>query len=155
VTADLALRRARPDDHATLVAVMDAWWGRSISDILPRLFLDHFSGTSLVAEHEDAVMGFLVGFHSPQRADEAYVHAVAVAPQHRATGLARRLYMRFFDEAHAAGRTVIRAVTSPVNEGSIAFHRRLGFAVSEPIRDYDGPGLDRVTFRLDLRTAGE
>lgn len=133
---------------------MDAWWGRPISDILPRLFLDHFWGTSLVAEHEDAVMGFLVGFHSPQRADEAYVHAVAVAPQHRATGLARRLYRRFFDEAHAAGRPVIRAVTSPVNEGSIAFHRRLGFTVSEPIADYDGPGLDRVTFRLDLRTAG-
>jgi hypothetical protein len=56
----------------------------------------------------------------------------------------------------------VRAVTAPVNTGSIAFHRRMGFQVEpqQPVRDgipvaagYDGPGRDRVRFvkHLDLR----
>ena len=45
---------------------------------------------------------------------------------------------------------VVRAVTAPVNETSIAFHRRIGFAVSDPVPGHDGPGQDRVVFRIDL-----
>ncbi|WP_308283174.1 GNAT family N-acetyltransferase [Pseudonocardia nigra] len=151
MATDVEIRPAQPTDHPILVAVMDEWWGRPISGILPRLFLDHFCTTSFVAASGDEVVGFLVGFPSPARPDEAYVHAIAVAPGRRVAGLARVLYQRFFDAALADGRPVIRAVTSPVNERSIAFHRRIGFTVSEPIADYDGPGQDRVTFRLDLR----
>ena len=39
------------------------------------------------------------------------------------------MYERFFAVARAHGRTLVRCVTSPVNEGSIAFHRALGFDV--------------------------
>jgi len=51
------------------------------------------------------------------------------------------------------------AVTSPVNTGSIAFHRRMGFrlepgdarAGDSPVATgYDGPGQDRVLFVRDL-----
>jgi ribosomal protein S18 acetylase RimI-like enzyme len=150
VRDEIEIRRALPTDYGTVVAVMDEWWGRPISEILPRLFLDHFSGTSLVAENGDRMAGFLVGFHSAAHADEAYIHAVAVAPTQRGTGLGRQLYETFFAECGAAGRTVIRAVTSPVNTQSIAFHRSMGFAVGDPVSDYDGPGLDRVCFRLNL-----
>ncbi len=147
---EIEIRRAVPSDHGALVAVMDGWWGRPIASILPRLFLDHFSGTSLVAERDGRPAGFLVGFHSADSADEAYIHAVGVAPEQRGSGLGRRLYDTFFAECAAAGRPVVRAITSPVNTPSIAFHRRMGFSVSESVPDYDGPGLDRVCFRLDL-----
>lgn len=148
---EIEIRRALPTDHGALVTVMDEWWGRPISSILPRLFLDHFSGTSLVAEDGDGLAGFLVGFHCPARADEAYIHAVGVAPAQRSTGLGRQLYETYFAECGAVGRTVLRAVTSPSNTPSIAFHRSMGFSVSDPVPDYDGPGLDRVCFHLDLR----
>jgi hypothetical protein len=39
---------------------------------------------------------------------------------------------------------VIRCVTSPANEGSLAFHRALGFEVDKVAEDYDGPGEDRA-----------
>ena len=51
-----------------------------------------------------------------------------------------------------AGAHTVRAVTSPVNTASIAFHRALGFAVSPVEPDYDGPGHDRVCF---TRTVAE
>ncbi|MFC6879831.1 MULTISPECIES: GNAT family N-acetyltransferase [Actinomadura] len=153
-----AIRRARLDDHAAIIAALPAWWGdsrtpdeaRELSLLLPRLFLEHFAGTSLVADGPDGVEGFLVGFHSADRADEAYIHFVGVHPDRRKGGLARTLYERFFEEARAAGRTTVRAVTSPGNTGSIAFHRAMGFEASAPRADYDGPGQHRVCFRRAL-----
>jgi L-amino acid N-acyltransferase YncA len=110
------------------------------------LFLDHFHRTSLVAETPDGLSGFLVGIVSPSEPDEAYIHFVGVCPQARGNGLARTLYERFFQIARGHNRHVVRAVTSPVNEGSIAFHQRLGFTVNGPVPDYNGPGRDLVTF---------
>ena len=129
--------------------MVDEWWGRPLRAALPRLFLDHFHGTSFVAEDDERLVGFLVGFLSPSRRDEAYVHFVGVAPAARGSGLGRELYQRFFALARADGRAVVRAVTSPVNTGSIAFHRRLGFSARE-IADYDGSGSPKVVFERRL-----
>jgi hypothetical protein len=35
-------------------------------------------------------------------------------------------------------------VTSPLNQGSLAFHEALGFEVERIAADYDGPGEDRA-----------
>jgi ribosomal protein S18 acetylase RimI-like enzyme len=94
--------------------------------------------------------GFLIGILSPSRPDEAYIHFVGVAPAERRSGLAGLLYADFFDMARRDGRRVVKAITGPVNVGSIAFHQRMGFSVTGPIPDYDGPGNDRMVFRREL-----
>ncbi|MFF3762707.1 GNAT family N-acetyltransferase [Streptomyces sp. NPDC001922] len=147
------LRQAAPGDYDRIVTVMDEWWGRPIRSGLPRLFLDHFFRTSLVAEdggRPGALAGFLVGFLSDADRETAYIHFVGVAPGHRGGGLARRLYARFFELARADGRSVVRSVTSPRNTASIAFHTALGFTVTGPFTDYDGPSEDRMCFRRGL-----
>lgn len=149
------LRPAEPDDYDRVIAVVDDWWGRPISPSLPRLFLDHFHRTSLVAEDPDGLAGFLIGFLSPSLPDAAYIHFVGIAPRLRGTGLARRLYHHFFDLAAADGRTRIKAITSPKNHASIAFHTAMGFTVTGPTPDYDGPGTDRIVFHRTLPPTAE
>jgi ribosomal protein S18 acetylase RimI-like enzyme len=147
------LRAARPDDYDTIIALVDNWWGRPIAGALQRVFLDHFFRTSIVAERTDGeprLVGFLVGFPSPADESTAYIHFVGVDPGERGAGLGRELYGAFFDIMRADGRTDVHAVTSPVNVASIAFHRSLGFSVSDPIADYDGAGADRVVFHRSL-----
>ena len=161
------LRRARTADHPALVESVQRWWGdsrtdeqaRELSLLLPRLFLQHFAGTSLVLEDGSGVRAFLIGFHSADHPQEAYVHFVGVDPALRGQGIGRRLYAEFFERAAAAGRTEVRAVTSPQNTGSLAFHRAMGFDLEAGDRDvggtpvhgdYDGPGQDRVVFRREL-----
>jgi ribosomal protein S18 acetylase RimI-like enzyme len=144
------IRPAEPMDYERIISVTNVWWNRDVAAGLPRLFLDHFWTTSLVAESPVGVTGFLVGFHSPSEADTAYVHYVATSPTVRRSGLARHLYDQFFDDARHAGRSVVRAITSASNTGSIAFHRAMGFTVSEPIPDYNGPGRPAVKFELML-----
>lgn len=137
------VRHAEPDDHARVVAVVDDWWGgRAMADMLPHLFFVHFRDTSFVAEEDGELAGFLCGFLSQTFADEAYVHFVGVNPAFRGRGVGRRLYERFY--AAIAPRRVVRCVTSPVNEASVAFHTSLGFEVERVAADYDGRGGDRV-----------
>jgi ribosomal protein S18 acetylase RimI-like enzyme len=137
------IRPAEPADHARVVAVVDAWWGgRPMAAMLPKLFFIHFRDTSFVADDDGELAGFLCGFRSQTFDDEAYIHFVGVDPSRRGSGLGRMLYERFFDAI--APRTVVRAVTSPVNERSVAFHRALGFEVERAQPDYDGRGEARV-----------
>lgn len=159
------MRRAVTDDHPGMVRAIQEWWGdsrdpqqaRELSLLLPRLFLQHFSETSLVIDEYRWLAAFLVGFHSPDHPREAYIHFVGVAPSRRRDGLARTLYERFFETARGEGRDRVRAVTSPRNTGSIAFHRALGFELettgdgeSTVFEAYDGPGEDRVSLVRDL-----
>jgi ribosomal protein S18 acetylase RimI-like enzyme len=118
--------------------------------MLPHLFFEHFRDTSFVAEEDGEVVGFLCGFLSQTHPHQAYVHFVGVRPDHRGGGLGRELYERFFAAARAAGRDVVRCVTGPVNTGSIAFHRQLGFEIEAEVDDYDGAGEARVLLRKSL-----
>jgi len=135
----LTFRRPIPDDWDRVMAVMPEWWGgRDLRGMLPHIFFEHFRGTSLIAEHEDRLLGFLVGFFCPDHADEAYIHFVGVDPSWRRVGLGGDLYRRFFALARAEGRSVVRAVTGPVNTGSIAFHTALGFSILPGDAEVDG-----------------
>ena len=143
-------RTARPDDHGWISRVVDDWWGRPIVAAIPRLFLDHFWSTSTVVEDGGRPVAFLVGFVSPSQPEQAYIHFVGVDPAHRGAGHGRALYERFFALAGERGASEVSAITSPVNTASIAFHRAMGFDVSDPIDGYDSPGEARVHFHRTL-----
>jgi ribosomal protein S18 acetylase RimI-like enzyme len=143
---NVAIRHARPSDYGRVIGRVNVWWGgREMAPVLPQLFFLHFEGTSFVAEDEDGgLAGFLCGFLSQTSPDEAYIHFVGVSPERRGEGVGRSLYEHFFDEAREHHRSLVRCVTSPANEESVAFHRALGFDVERVAKDYDGPGADRV-----------
>jgi len=142
----LKYRPAVPCDHHWIVRSVDNWWGREVSHAIPRLFLDHFYKTSMVVEDGDRCVGFLVGLHSPSEKEKAYIHFVGIDPDYRRYGLAAQLYKQFFERALENGRKVVKAITAESNEGSIAFHQRMGFTVSRPIDGYDRPGMTHVVF---------
>jgi ribosomal protein S18 acetylase RimI-like enzyme len=127
--------------------------------MLPRLFFEHFTDTSLAAEADGELVGFLVGFISQSRPGEAYIHFVGVRPGDRGRGVGRQLYECFFAAVRARGCRLVRAVTAPVNTGSVRFHQRMGFSVEPGDTDvdgiqvttgYDGDGQDRVRFVKQL-----
>ena len=139
----MLIRAAEPSDYGRVIDVIDEWWGgREMAAMLPKLFFVHFRDTSFVAEEDGALAGFLCGFRSQTFDDEAYVHFLGIDPARRGAGLGRELYECFF--AAVAPRRVVRAVTSPVNESSVAFHRAIGFEVERVDDDYDGRGQSRV-----------
>ena len=162
--AGLTVRHPAPADHARVLACQERWWGglggaagaQQRAFLLPRLFFQHFADTSYLVEDGDGTLrAFLIGFVSQSRPGEAYVHFAGVDPELRRRGVAQALYARFFREVAARGARAVHCVTSPANTTSQAFHTGIGFTIDAsdrvldgvPVqRDYDGPGVDRVTF---------
>jgi len=142
----VSIRAAELADHSRIVAVVDDWWGgRRMAVLLPSLFLEHFAGTSLVADDDAGELaGFLVGFDSPDHPGEAYVHFLGVRPDQRGSGLGRELHDRFAREAAARGVTTVRCVTSTVNTASVAFHTSIGFVVEGVDEPLVVDGVDDV-----------
>ncbi|SEP09624.1 GNAT family N-acetyltransferase [Trujillonella endophytica] len=164
VPAGLTARRPTEADHARVQATLGDWWGHLGGEfgdlqralLLPRLFFQHMTDTSALVEDADGrVVAFLVGFLSPARPGTAYIHFVGIDPAARGGGLGRRLYEWFFALAADRDAREVRCITGPANRASVAFHTRMGFALEPGDRevddipvhsDYDGPGLDRVSF---------
>ena len=150
------IRTADPADYDAIAPVIDQWWGRPILGSLPRLFLDLFHASSLVIDGTGDPDGtgspdaFLIGIFPASQAGHAYIHFVGVAPHARRRGYGRLLYEEFFRRAKAAGCGTVSAITAPVNLRSADFHRALGFRVSGPVRDYNGPGRDMLVFDRTL-----
>lgn len=152
----LTIRPAASADYDQIIAQLDDWWGgREMAPMLPRLFFTHFRPWTYVAERDGAVLGFLAAFQSQTDPAQVYCHFIGVAPEARGQHIGETLYHRLFADAAIAGCREVLAVTSPRNEGSVAFHRRLGFApLPGPCASdetpytpaYDGPGEDRVRF---------
>jgi len=159
-TAPLTFRHPVEADHRRIVAVIEDWWGgRRLAYLVPRLWLQHFTGTSWIAETGDgALAGFLVGFVSPDDPTVGYVHMLATNPNRRRRGLGRELYDRFCEDVGARGVTEVRAITWAGNRASIAFHAAIGFRIDDgpgtqrlfgamAYPDYEGDGQDMVVFR--------
>jgi len=156
----IQIRNAELSDHRDIISVMPEWWGgRDLTASVPRLFLRHFGNTSFVAERDGQLCGFLIGFFSQVRSDEGYIHFAGVHPEMRKTGLARRLYERFYDVCHGNFRPIVRSCTAPINKLSIGFHRAMGFSMEPGDAHVDGvpvttgylkDGEQLVLFKKDL-----
>ena len=154
----MRIRTLRTEDYNYIINRVNDWWGgRNMAPGLPSLFLEHFAGTSLAAEDDQGrIIGFVVGFMSPQHPDEAYIHYTGVEPAHHGRGIGSSLYEAFYEIARQNGRSRVSCITSPVNKASIAYHTRIGFEIlpsSEyeegvPVhRGHNGPGKDMVLFQ--------
>ncbi|MBG9455801.1 hypothetical protein ABE61_17540 [Lysinibacillus sphaericus] len=152
----MEIRSVKGSDYYVISPLINEWWGgRNMSAMLPKLFFDHFTQTSFIAEKDGKLVGFLIGFLSQTHSNEAYIHFVGVHPEHRKHNIGKYLYNEFFNVVKQNNRSIVRCVTSPVNKVSIAYHTKMGFEIEDgdrivdglPINtDYDGPKQDRVLF---------
>ena len=129
---------------------------RTVSMHHPTLLYE-FGNSAFIIRENDKVLAYLFGFIS-QTEPVGYVQLLAVREDYRKQGLGRRLYDHFKRYAREHGCKKLKAITSPVNSLSIAFHRGIGMRLlGQPnadglpvVKDYAGPGKDRVVFKKDI-----
>ncbi|MRX55861.1 GNAT family N-acetyltransferase [Bacillus idriensis] len=158
----MKLRHVTSADFHLISPLLNEWWsGRTMTDMLPKLFFDHFQDTSFIIEKNGGIIGFLIGFLSQSKKGEAYIHFVGVHPDYRKNKVGHELYEEFFKIVMKHGCHTVRCITSPVNTGSIQFHLKMGFEILSGDKtvngiqvktNYDGENKDRVQFvkRLSL-----
>ena len=137
--------------------IADFWGDERTKSLHNPIYLYEFGNTAYVIKEGKKVIGYLLGVLS-QTAPVAYVRFVGVRRSHQKRGIGRQLYEHFSVYAKSKGCMELKAITSPTNKVSVAFHKSIGMALmGEPneegvpvVRDYGGPGIDRVVFRKKI-----
>lgn len=142
---------AQVTDIQQVLADHPRYWGdRDLRSLHLLALVREFDSTCLVARADDGIRGYLIGFVTPD--GTGYVHLIATRDDTRGTGLGRDLYAAFVEAAREQGAVRLKAITSVANEGSVAFHRSLGFDVRVE-DEYNGPGRPMVVFTRALPAA--
>ncbi len=83
---------------------------------------------------------------------EADVQTIAVAPEHRGTGLGASLLVQVIDEAlrRECGQVMLEVAAD--NEAALRLYERHGFTPLAKRSNYYGPGRDALVMRSRLRT---
>ena len=159
---DVRLRRPNEADHAAVADVIDHWFGgRRVAPLVGRMWFRDFSSTSWIAEVRGRPRAVLLGFVSPDRAEEAVMHVVAVEPGRRRRGVGRALVDAFARDVAERGCRRVTAVAWPDDPIAMAFFRALGFEPDDgpgtqrlygvPAHpSYEGPGEDRAVLTLAI-----
>ncbi|MCH8822860.1 MAG: GNAT family N-acetyltransferase [Planctomycetes bacterium] len=139
------------DDHSK-------YWDSDLTYQLHHpIFINEFADTAYTLKDGEKIAAYLMGLIS-QTEPTGYVHLVAVHPDYRRQGLAKRMYEHFIKEARKRGCTKLKTTGHPQNIQTIKFHLALGMEMQgEPngegvnvVKDYLRRGSDRVVFLMDI-----
>ena len=136
-------------DYDHIVQVVDRWWGGPTSALAHPVFFYELGSLARVVETDGVLVGFLFGFVAESAPKSGYVHLVGIHPDFRRRGVGKVLYQAFEEDCLNLGCSRMKAVTTNGNEGSIAFHRALGWQM-EFVDDYAGPARPRTVFAKSI-----
>ncbi|MEJ1240960.1 GNAT family N-acetyltransferase [Chryseolinea sp. T2] len=152
------IERCTYDDYVEIISNISEFWGsdRTLNLHHP-MYVYEFGDTAFVIRENNRVMAYMFGFYAQTR-PMAYAHLVGVRADAQRRGLGSMLYHHFMSLARERGCKTIKAMTGPTNAQSIAFHKKIGMRLLGEInedgvtvvRNYSGPGVDRVVFEQDL-----
>lgn len=108
------------------------------------LLCSHFAGTSLVAERDGAIAGFVLAYRPPNDPSSLFVWQVGVAPAARGGGLGTLMLDGVLARPACEGVTHLTATVSPDNLASLALFR--GYARRRGVACEIGPGFPAPLF---------
>jgi len=148
---------AKADFDQILNDIVDFWGSDRALGLHHPMFLYEFGNTAFVIKSNDKVIAYLFGFFS-QTDKTGYIHLIGVRKDFQGKGLGKRLYDHFTVLAKQHGCTKLKAITGAGNHASILFHKKIGMRLTgerneegiEVIKNYSGPGQDRVVFEKEI-----
>jgi ribosomal protein S18 acetylase RimI-like enzyme len=137
---DKAETSIRPITAGDYVAVCELWQAAGLSvrrrgrDARPEFLkqLAAFPTTYLLAERDGRVIGVILGTHDQRK---GWINRLAVRPEYRRRGVARRLIEACGHALHAQGIGIISALVEKGNAASAAMFADAGYVSDVPV-DY-------------------
>lgn len=141
----MLVRTVRDDEWSSLLAIERACFGEhGYSRYLLRMAPLVFGDAALLAEADEAVLGYALGALEARDGAAGWVLSVAVLPAARGRGLGEALTGACVAALEVAGADVVRLTVAPDNTSALRLYRRLGFAVERQAPAFFGPGDDRL-----------
>ncbi|WP_036188735.1 GNAT family N-acetyltransferase/peptidase C39 family protein [Marinimicrobium agarilyticum] len=153
--AELPLTPARSSDLDSLVALEHRCFANDrLSRRSFRRWLDSDHCVFMVARDGDSLAGYiLVLFNRGTRL--ARMYSLAVNPDYRGRGLARRLILAGEEGARDSGRFYMRLEVSSENRGAITLYENLGYKQFGLYQDYYEDHTDALRYQKRIRVVSD
>lgn len=146
----LVIRTAQERD-LTSVSELDrlVFGNLSYPRFVLRQLLDLHQDHWLIASRGAALCGYGLAVPSSD-GSSGWLLGLCVHPDHRGLGLGLTLLTRSLDQLWQASVRIVRLTVQPGSGGLIRLYQSAGFRLEQTVRDYLGPGEDRVIMALQL-----
>lgn len=101
-----------------------------------------FAETSILAERDGQVVGWISGYKPPRKPDTLFVWQVAVHEDARGSGLAGRMLSDLLTRRVCEPVSQLQTTITPDNEGSFALFRSFAARMNAPFLEAPGFGKD-------------
>lgn len=98
------------------------------------LHCSHFADTSVAAERDGALVGFISGYLPPRRPDTLFIWQVAAHPDARGAGLGKRMLKHLLARPACAGVRYLDTTVTADNQASEAMFRSLARDLGARVR---------------------
>ncbi|XKG61904.1 diaminobutyrate acetyltransferase [Caenispirillum salinarum] len=118
---DTLIRRATGEDGAAMFDLVRDTGSLDVNSPYAYLMMGHwFADSSVVAERDGEIVGFIVGFVPPRQPDTVFVWQVGVAPSEKGRGLGKKMIDALLDLPGPQGRRprYLEATVTPSNTAS-------------------------------------
>ncbi len=148
-SAQVLLRRPLSEDGADVHQLIGSCPPLDTNSLYCNLLqASHFSGTSVAAELDGELVGFISGYIIPERPDTLFIWQVAVAEQGRGLGLAGRMLREILARPACTAVRHLETTITPDNDASWALFRSLA-------RKLDADCADSVMFDRERHFKGQ
>lgn len=159
---NLKIRRVKEEDFFEIMNLASKCNPIPIErDSIYHLFTRYFTDTCLVAEKDNKIVGYMLGFISQVDRKVAYIHNICVSPEFRRKKIGSILYGKFFQNMKKKNCQRIFLIINPINKLSINYHESLGFNAlkdgeeiyiegTRASKNYNGPGKHMVVMCKSL-----
>jgi [ribosomal protein S18]-alanine N-acetyltransferase len=115
-----------------------------------RQWFDLYRGWWLVAEHVNGLRGYSLGVPVFDRS-RGWLLGLGVRPEFQGRGYGRSLTVSSMRMLAGVGVRDVHLTVEPGNRPAITLYHDLGFEVDRLVKDYLGPGHDRLLMIAPLR----
>ncbi len=130
---DIRFRAPVADDAAAIWQLVRDDGGLDLNSPYAYLLVcTDYAETSVVAEDETGLIGFVASYRPPTRPEAIFVWQVGVAKRARRRGLGRRLLHQMLDRPANVDCAYVTSTVTPDNDASIALFRRLASDLRVP-----------------------
>lgn len=144
IDQDVRIRLASVNDLAMIAEVdFDAFGKLAYPPFVLRQLFDVHNDCCLVAERSSGLVGYALSAPTLNR-ETGWLLALAVSNEFRGRGYGRRLLLESVKMLRDHGIHRLQLTVYPDNVAAVSLYLKEGFQKREIIKDYLGPGEDRL-----------
>ncbi len=145
---DIRFRQIVPDDVRSILGIETLCFSTPWSETSFLSEIRSPNSLTVLAESAGKAIGYVI---VKLVADESHLHDLAVHPDWRRRGVARRLMQKALEEVRGSDKRFFFLEVRVSNRPAISLYESLGFCVYASRRAYyDNPSEDAVLMRLDF-----